>query len=124
MRGLRRLPAPLRLGDFSGDTLLVGAALVQGGIARFHLGADLLELRADLLAALAVALLRLQRLQLFDLRVVVGLLARADLLASGLQRRVALGKLRFEAFQLLWAAARRRRGRSGALPGSRSRPAA
>src|SRR6185369_10684387 len=72
--------------DLAGDARLIGAALVEGGVARFHLGADLLELRADLLAALAVALLRLQRLQLLDLRVVVGLPARVDLLASGLQR--------------------------------------
>ena len=97
----RALQARLRLRDLAGDALLVAPALVERGIAGFHLGAVLVELGADLGAALGIALQRLERLQVLDLGVVVGLLARADLRARFFQRGVALRHLPFEALQVL-----------------------
>src|SRR5690606_8960542 len=68
MGATRVLQLLARRGNVGVDRLLLGPRLLQRALARLHLLARLLELGAHLRAALAVAFLRLQRLQMFYLR--------------------------------------------------------
>src|SRR5688500_15772096 len=89
VRAARGLELGARGIDLGADALAAGLRVGERQRAALHLRADLVELGADLRAALAIALLRLHRLQLLDLAVVLRFLARADLQARLLQRRVA-----------------------------------